>query len=142
MNATILTTLGLLGNYNNAKELRDNFEAYLRKNFSKTSKIKNNHTGFNIGFNENSFKKLTSGKIGETKYIALTALENILRYGTLYSCKIDNKQRKDILLIYWFMCFVNVKGRKYVLRYSVRYTNDGKFIYSGHLNIKEKYPTE
>lgn len=142
MNKSIITDFSSIGKYKNYKELKINLERFLKKNFDNSTKISNRHTGFIIGYNNNYFKKLTSGTPGELKCIALTSLKDIIKEGVLFNVKIDSKLREDIMLFYWFMCFVTIKNKKYVIRYSVKYTKTGKFIYSGHLDIKEKYPSE
>lgn len=115
------------------KTLRDKAYYFLKKEFSGKI-VKNRNTGFNIEFNSSSFRKLTSGNIAENKLLALGSLEEIILNGTLYSAKVDSKQRKNIKMFLYFFIEVKIKGRLYLFRFSVKFmANERKFIYSGFI---------
>ena len=129
----------LIGSYKDIKELRKKITNWLKLNYSNTG-ILNDNTDFFIEFNSTSFRKLVSGRIGKTKLLALTAIKDIIKAGQLIYTETDRKNRDEIICIYKFNSKVEVNNKIYDFYFTVRQLKNGKYIYSGHLNIK-KYET-
>jgi len=125
-----------LFSYSDLKDLRTLLTDWLKSVFTGVAII-NQPTGFVIEFNSTSFRKLVSGHAGEVKLLALTALKEMIIYGDLIAFEPDRRNRKDIIGVYKFVCDVAVKNKTYKFYFTVRQLHGGKFIYSGHLDIKK-----
>lgn len=140
MNKPIFINPTVFGFYKDNKHLRNLVLKFLKNNFDNMS-VKNRQTGWRIEFNKLSFKKLVSGALAEYKFLSYSKIDEIINESILFDAKIDKQLRKEIVCFYWFMCLVNVKGSTFCIRFSVIYNDNSKrYIYSGHLDIKEKYP--
>ncbi len=126
----------LIGNYENLKDLRNKIVNWLKSNFYEKTVV-NEHTKFEIGFNSKSFNKLVSGNAGTVKLLCLTAIEQIIKFGILESVEVDKRERAEIIAIYYFSSVVQIDGNTYKYWFTVRQLLNGKFIYSGNLNIKK-----
>jgi len=133
-------TPDIIGDFNDIKDLRNKIYVWLYTTFSDKT-IVNQDTKFEIGFNSKSFDKLVSGKPGTTKLLCLTALEEIIRQGILTKVEKDKKERKDILAYYYFESPVIFEDDIYKYWFTVRQLLNGKFLYSGNLDIKKPLQT-
>jgi len=130
----------LIGEYADLKDLRRKVDEWLKLNFiGKT--IINEQTKFEIGFNSKSFEKLVSGKAGAIKLLCLTAIEDIVKQGILKDVLVDKKQRKDVIAFYNFQSNVLYDGITYRFWFTVKHLPNGKFLYSGNLNVKNHSET-
>jgi len=127
----------LIGEYTDLKDLGRKIKIFLISNF-KNKKIVNKETKYEIGFNKRGIEKLLYN-CGATKLLCITAIEDIIINGTLYDVVIDNKKREAILAWYRFKTKVRVYKAVYEYRFTVRELKNGKFIYSGTLDIKKPY---
>lgn len=125
----------LIGEYADLKDLGRKIKKFLVSNF-KNKKIVNKETKYEIGFNKRGIEKLLNN-CGLTKLLCLTAIEDIITNGTLYDVVTDNKKREAILVWYRFKTKVRVYKTVYEYRFTVRELENGKFIYSGTLDIKK-----
>jgi len=126
----------IIGEYSNISDLRKKIENWLKSEFYNTIII-NKQTKFEIGFNSKSFNKLVSGNPGFIKLISLTAIKDIIEQGTLTKVDVDKQERTEILAYYYFESFVQIDNETYKFWFTVRQLRNGKFIYSGNLDIKK-----
>jgi hypothetical protein len=125
----------LIGSYSDLKDLREKVFNWLKATF-KIKKVINKQTNFEIGFKSTTFDKLVS-KAGEKKLLCLTAIEAIIETGVLEKVDVDRKQRNDVIAFYYFTSSVKYENEVYPYWFTVRLLIDGRYLYSGNMDIKK-----
>ena len=116
--------------YSDTKNLQEIVKGFLQKNY-KNSIIINDYTGFEIIVNDNGMGKLLSGKVGQEKLKALTALKDIIKVAVWIKSEEDKKERNSVKAIHYFWSIVEVEKTVYPFGFNVRETLEGKYIYNG-----------
>lgn len=124
----------IIENYKDIKDLIKKVKNYVESTFLKKGfYVINQETNYKIEFNNNGIGKLFSGKLGETKLLAYTAFEDIIKYATLSKREPDRQGRADVIEIIYFDSRVIVNENEYYFGFNVWHTKAGKYVYSAVL---------
>ncbi len=126
----------LLPQWNTLPELIILVKEWLKTNIQGKQGIINIDQNIDIEINNTSIGKMFSAKIGETKLLAYTAIEEIIIHAKLSKVEEDKRNREHFKAILYFDSKVKVNGSLYYFGFNVRHTTEGKFLYNTVLPVK------